>query len=387
MSNFSLRKTLILSGTLLLGALLAGAAPADEEGSTDSAPEQEQPQTGRSRRPVLAPGQAAPAAPPPSVRPVVRDTRTEEEEKEPSEPPPPLKFADEVDVPATEAEEEAQTARGEEETADPGEVRYLTRRGNLHVDMSVRPGIPRPGEPVEVGWLLQEQLLIPDPYLGDRKPVSGVELVVSVRGPEATRVYELHAGSRPGSFGFTFTPHATGVYTLALARRDGRSGYQAEMQLPVGQPPLASSRTLEVRRFPRPAADTEIKALMQGLAKRWMQLERTAGTPQAADAHAELTRFAEAIRDGAPEQFKGAYSGLVNAIGSIPAEGPRQATLQKMDEVNLQSCLRCHAMGRFEFAQDVSAWPAYTPNPKLTPPSVRDTAGGGRRGPVRPVRQ
>lgn len=353
MSNFSLRKTLILSGTLLLGALLAGAAPADEEGSTDSAPEQEQPQTGRSRRPVLAPGQAAPAAPPPSVRPVVRDTRTEEEEKEPSEPPPPLKFADEVDVPATEAEEEVQTASGEEEIADPGEVRYLTRRGNLHVDMSVRPGIPRPGEPVEVGWLLQEQLLIPDPYLGDRKPVSGVELVVSVRGPEATRVYELHAGSRPGSFGFTFTPHATGVYTLALARRDGRSGYQAEMQLPVGQPPLASSRTL--------------------------------GVP--ADAHAELTRFAEAIRDGAPEQFKGAYSGLVNAIGSIPAEGPRQATLQKMDEVNLQSCLRCHAMGRFEFAQDVSAWPAYTPNPKLTPPSVRDTAGGGRRGPVRPVRQ
>lgn len=388
MSIVSLRKILILSGTFLLGAILVGAAPAEPEEVEEEKAEEEQEEKSRARRPVMAPGQAAPAAPPPGAlrRPARQPA---DEEVEPAAPPPPLEFADEPARarPEPEEEEEEVASGEEEEIADPGEVRYLTRKGNLHVEMSVRPGIPRPGEPTEIGWILQEQLLIPDPYLGDRKPLSDVELVVTVGGPEADRLYELHAGARPGSFGFTFTPHATGTYRLKVARRDGRSGHDVEMKLPVGQPPLASSRTLEVRRFARPAADEDFKGQMQGLGKRWMQLERKAGSAEATAAHAELMTFAERLREGAPERAKGAFDGLVKAIGTIPPQGPRKATLQKMDEVNLQSCTRCHAKGRFEFADDVSAWPAYTPNPDLTPPAKRDAVGGARRGPVRPVRQ
>src|SRR5690606_19787265 len=133
---------------------------------------------------------------PSAARPVMQ----RDEPEAPAEPPAPLEFADEPRIPTAEEPEEEEVAASDEEIADPGEVRYLTRKGNLHVDMSVRPGIPRPGEPVEIGWILQEQLLIPDPYLGDRKPVSGLELIATVGGPEANRVYELHAGSRPGSF-------------------------------------------------------------------------------------------------------------------------------------------------------------------------------------------
>lgn len=398
MSTFSLQKTTLFLSSLLLGALLLGAAPADSEEAEAEAAEPEatstegaeggegQAEAPKSRRPVMSPDQAAPAAPPPSVVRRPRETQVEE----PAEPPPPLEFADEPPVALQEPAEEEEVAaveEAEEEIADPAEVRYLTRKGNLHVEMTVKPGIPRPGEPVEIGWNLQEHLLIPDPYLGDRKPLAGVELVVSVGGPEAARVYELHPGARPGDFGFTFTPHAAGLYQLKISRRDGRAGYEAELQLPVGQPPLPPSRGLEVRRIARPASDGEVKTMMQELAKRWMHLERTAGSAEAEAAHAELVRFAESLRDGAPQQAKDAFSGLVKALGSITPQGPREATLNQMDDVNLQNCTRCHAVGRFEFAEDVSAWPAYTPNPELSPPSRRDAAGGGRRGPVRPVRQ
>lgn len=377
----SLRNVSILAAVLTLAALTAGAAPTDAEtAAVEGGDAADKPRGGR--RPVLAPGQSAPAAPPPSVtRPAVQ----KEEPEGPAEPAAPLEFADEAALGGIEPP--AEEVVGGEEITDPAEVRYLTRKGNLHVEMSVRPGIPQPGEPVVIGWLLQEHLHIPDPYLGDRKPLSGVDLVVTVGGPEANRVYELHPTGRPGAYGFTFTPHASGVYGVHLARRDGRAGYEAEMQLPVGQPPLASSRNLEVRRIARaPQAPDDFGATMRELGRRWIRLERAAGTPAAAQAHADLLGFAESLRDGAPEKARPAFAGMVQAIASIPTKGSRQAILSRMDEVNFQSCLRCHAVGRFEFAEDVSAWPAYRPNPDLKPPVP---TGGGRspRGPVRPVRQ
>lgn len=389
MSIVSQRIISLLGGTLFLGALFLVALPADAEEEeateTEEASEAAEAEKPRGRRPVLAPGQESPAAPPSAsgLRPV---RQQQEEEDAPDIPPPPLEFADEVHVPAVEVEKEEEEVAADEEIADPGEVRYLTRKGNLHVEMRVRPGIPRPGEPVEVTWLLQEQLLIPDPYLGDRKPVSDVALVATVGGPEARRLFELHPGSRPGAFGFTFTPHATGNYQIQIARRDGRSGLDAEMHLPVGQPPLPSSRTLEVRRYPRPTQDPQdFEATMRSLGQRWIRLERAAGTADAAEAHAELLSFAEAIRDGAPAKHKAAFTGMAQAIGGIPNTGSREAILTKMDEVNLQACMRCHSVGRFEFAVENANWPAYTPNTELRPPAATSVGGRRGRGPVRPV--
>lgn len=383
--SVSLRKPLSLCGALVLGALLLGAAPATEEDESEEARPAEETQKSRSRRPVMAPGQEAPAAPPPSaVRPV---TVKQEKEEAPAEPPPPLEFADEPAV-ALPAPAEEEPAAGGEEITDPGEVRYLTRKGNFHVEMRVRPGIPSPGEPVEIGWRLEEQLLIPDPYLGDRKPLSGVEILATVGGPEANRTYEVHAESRPGHFGFTFTPHTAGTYRIKLARRDGRAGLDVEMQLPVGQPPLAASRTLEVKRYPREGVDpSDTKSQMRELARRWMQLERAAGTARAAEAHQGLVEFAKEIEGGAPPHAKRAYTALVEALGTIPTQGPREQTLGQMDEVNFQTCLRCHAAARLEFATDVSNWPRYTPNTELKPPATMESGSGGRRGPVRPVRK
>ena|GEM_PF-3362466 len=385
MSLDSHRKPLVLGATLLLGALLAGAAseePPAQDPTTEGASAAEGGAKARSRRPVMVPGRSAPAAPPPGV---ALPVRTEQKE-EPAEPPPPLEFADEpVVVPAAAKAEEESVAGGEEIT-DPGEVRYFTRKGNLHVEMRVRPGIPVPGEPVEIGWKLEEQLLIPDPYLGDRRPLTGVEIVATVSGPEPNRLYELHAEQKPGNFGFTFTPHVAGVYRIALARRDGRQGIEVEMQLPVGQPPLSPSRTLEVKRYPRTPVDpSDTKSLMRELARRWMALERAAGTPQAAAAHARLVEFARELEATAPPPARRGYAALVEKLGTIPTGGPREQTLGQMDEVNFQTCLRCHAVARLEFAEDVSNWPHYTPNPDLKPPASTTPGAAPRRGPVRPV--
>lgn len=389
MSLVSHRQPLVIGTALLLGTLLAGAAsdeqPAEAPAQEEGAPAAEEGAKGRSRRPVMAPGQSAPAAPPPGV---ALPVRTEPKDEAPAEPPPPLQFADEPVVTTAAPAEEEEPQAGGEEITDPAEVRYYTRKGNLHVEMRVRPGIPVPGEPVEIGWRLEEQLLIPDPYLGDRRPLSGVEIVATVGGPEPERRYEVHAEPKPGNFGFTFTPHSAGLYRIALARRDGRSGVEVEMQLPVGQPPLPATRSLEVKRYPRAPIDpSDTKAQMRELARRWMALERAAGTPQAVAAHTNLVEFARQLEASAPPPAKRGYAALVQMLGTIPTGGPKEQTLGQMDEVNFQTCLRCHAVARLEFAEDISNWPRYTPNPNLKPPASSAPGAAPRRGPVLPVRK
>lgn len=387
------RKPLRVGGILLMtGALAASATPLAEEGeatstaSSDAPAEEGAPKAPRSRRPVLAPGQDAPAAPPAAVPlPMPRVVQ----EVEAPQPAAPLTFEGEAsEEPIPTQEEEAVAVAEGPGQENPADVRYSVRRGNFHYALSVRPGVPQPGEPVELSWSIQEQLLIPDPYLGDRKPLSGVELVAKVSGPAESATYLVHPGSRPGVFGHHFTPQAAGPYKIALSRKDGKRGNEVELVVPVGAPPLPATRDLGVVAIPQSPLDTSsVSALMRELGKRWMRLERSAGTQAAEAAHGELVEFVQQMHEGAPEAAKAGMARLSTGVQAIPAGTNRQQTLEAMEGVSFQQCLRCHAASRFEFAKDVGAWPAFTPNTELQPPSTTDsTIAPRRRGPLVPGR-
>lgn len=368
MSRISLGR---LGCVLAAGALLAAA-----ESPTEEAPK-------RSRRPVMAPGQETPAAPPPPVE-VIVPPQGPDANQEPSEPPPPLDFVGAPEVVQV-AEEEAPPQEGF--VGEPGEVRYSLRRGEYLYAVTIRPGLPKAGEPVELSWTILKQLLIPDPYLGDRAPLEGVEVVAKVGGPEPEKVYLLHPGARPGSFGHRFTPGRDGAYKVALARKDGRKDVQVEVVIPVGGPPLQGQRDLKVDLVPMQGPDlSSLSSSMKELGRRWMALERKAGTAAATEAHGELASFAQEIRDEAPPKLKGEMDGMVAAIQRISTQGTRETILATMDEINFSQCLRCHAASRLQFAKDVSRWPSFTPNDELKPPAAKDPGAPARRGPLTPQR-
>lgn len=396
MSSPWFRKPLRIGGVLLMtGALAAAAAPSEKgeeaaaAASTESPGDEGASKAPRSRRPVMAPGQDAPAAPPAAVP--IAAPRVQEVEA--PQPVAPLTFegedpAERADAKEPTHEEEAGAVAEAPGIENPGEVRYSVRRGNFHYVLSVRPGAPRPGDAVELSWSIQEQLLIPDPYLGDRKPLTGVELVAKVSGPTGNATYLAHPGNRPGVFGHHFTPQSEGPHKIALSRKDGKRGIEVELVVPVGAPPLPASRDLGVVVLPASPLDTSsVSALMKELGQRWMRLERSAGTQAAAAAHGELVEFVQQMHAGAPDEAKPGMARLVAGMQAIPAAANRQQTLEAMDGVSFEQCLRCHAAARFEFAKDTARWPAFTPNDELRPPSTPDsTIAPSRRGPLVPGR-
>ena len=103
------------------------------------------------------------------------------------------------------------------------------------MDRLVKQGLVRPGDTVEVVWRINEILPIPDPAFGDRKPLTGTNLVATVSGPQQA-LYEVHALDAPGTFGIHFTAGATGLYRVELNRADGRPGLKTEFALGVGVP-------------------------------------------------------------------------------------------------------------------------------------------------------
>ena len=389
----------LAAGVLLLGTALAAEA----------------------KKPVKAPAAAAPAAPepppapvepppPPPKRPIVAPgTKVEELPKlvtpspeeatkaaapakdEPPPPPPEFQGMPMVTQPEGAAPRVA--------VAEPAEARSSVRADDFQYVYSVKPGRPKAGTRVELSWKIQEILHIPDPFLGDRKPATGLKLVATVSGPEKARTFEVHpmGQTSSGVYGMHFTPSATGAYEIQLGRADGKPGHRVKFMAYVGvEPPAMNSAArgpndrAEELVAGRGPDDRTLDGVMKELGKRWMALERAAGTPQARDAVAAVQEQAAKIAGKAPEryaahaiEFDDLAKLLADRAGGLSGDSPRAAALNTLQEVQEQACLRCHVRFRFGLAESVRAWPAFVEKKDLDQPSARDRAPRGR-GPVAP---
>jgi len=400
LARATLVAALLVAGT----ALAAGAkkpvkapvtAPAEEaeakaEGA-EAAPEA--PAAAAPKRPVVAPGTKVEALPELVAPAPVEATEAAAPAVEEAPPPPP-EFQGMPEVAQPEA-----AAGPREPVAEPAEARSSVRVGDFQYVYSVKPGRPKAHEPVELNWRIQEVLHIPDPFLGDRRPATDLELVATVSGPEKARAFEVHplGETSSGVYGIHFTPGATGAYEIQLARADGKSGHRVTFMAYVGvEPPAMNSAARGVNDRPeeliagRGPDDRDIEGVMKELGKRWMALERAAGTPRAAEAAAAVREQVAKIAGKAPKrhashavEFDDLAKLLADRADHIAGDAPRAAALDALQEVQEQACLRCHVRFRFGLAESVRAWPAFVEKKDLDQPSARERAPRGR-GPVAP---
>ncbi|HEY0840808.1 MAG TPA: hypothetical protein VGD74_11525 [Vulgatibacter sp.] len=404
-----LPRAALVAGVLLLGTaplaadgapkrpMKASAAPAPE---APAAPEQlaepEPPAAPARRGPVVAPGTKIEALP--QLAPITPEERAKKDgPAEPdAPPPPPPEFQG---MPVRAQAEDTPAAKGP--VADPAEARSSLRADEFQYVFSVKPGRPKAGTPVELSWKIQEILHIPDPFLGDRKPATGAKLVATISGPEKSRTFEVHpmGASSSGVYGLHFTPGTNGAYEIQLARADGKSGHKVRFTAYVGVEPPAQSTNLrgvndraEELIAGRGPDDRSIEGVMKELGKRWMALERAAGTPQAGAAVEELQAQVAKIAGKAPRrhdahaiEFDDLARLLHSRVEKLSGDVPRAAALDALQEVQEQACLRCHVRFRFGLADGVRNWPAFEEKKDLDQASPRDRAPRGR-GPVAPTR-
>lgn len=377
-------------GTMILGAVLLGTVLLSHDAHAQA------------RRPVVAPGQQAAPTPPPPPPPAGLTAPQESlpGTAEPAAPAVPLDFVD-----VSRVSEQREEARSSAATAQ--ELRFTKRVSNTVLVMQVSPELPLPGAPVEAQFRLHEILPTPDPRYGDRRPVEKAKMVATVAGPNGvSRTFQVHPLGIPGSYGVHFTPSAgAGLYKITVERQDGRRVQSTDFTLGVGvdTPGVADRAEMEKRRrrisgsgvvegiekvgVPGPD-ETRLTGVMGELGRRWMELDRLAGTPEAAEAAAKVREQAAKIAGKTPSIAGGSeteFDALANALAERLAALEEKAAdkhglMSSMEQIQNESCMRCHAKYRHQFADSVTTWPDFRVKQKLEPiaPTAPASTGGRR---------
>lgn len=351
------------------------------------------------KRPVTAPG-SEPPPPPPKVEvatpskdapaPAAEAGKQVEkvlapEAKPAEEPAAPAAFKDEVAPSTTPAVQRAVDP-------NPRELRYSKENGGFLFSMAVRPGKPKPFVPTEVVFQIDELLPIPDPALGDRRPVEKAELVARVTGPDGTRTFELHPMTDRGEYGFHFTPVTPGLYSVTCERVAGRPPLKADFALGIGveTPTPADDAAAKGRRRGilgggnrRAAAsgpdDSTAAGVMAELGDEWLALRRAAGTPEAAAPMGKVLEHARKLAGKVPAGFPEGRSTFdqlaakfVTDLEALKGRVADRAATAELDRMQGATCLRCHAQFRFGVAESVDRWPDFA---KRSTPMVKPAAG------------
>lgn len=360
------------------------------------------------KRPVTVPGSQPPPPPPPAVEaaPVATPPAPEVAAPAPTGQviqqviAPEAKPAPAPAAPSAFKDERTPTTGAVAPQAvdpDPRELRFRKKSGDVMFVMAVRPGKPKPGTPTEVVFQLEELLPIPDPVLGDRRPVEGAKLVAKVTGPAGARTYELHPLDDRGEYGFHFTPAIAGLYSVTCERASGRAGLRAEYALGVGVDtpvPTDDASDPNLRKGPRGARsvlgaesrdevrgpdDSTAAGVMDELGQHWLALRRVAGT---ADAAAPMAKVLDQARKlpgkvpaGFPEsraEFDRLAAKFVADLEALQGQVAQPAAAAELDRLQAGTCLRCHAQFRFGFAETVERWPDFE---KRKAPLAQPAAG------------
>jgi hypothetical protein len=148
---------------------------------------------------------------------------------------PPQKFKD--DITADELKEQSQSSAKVSSADCSSGCEALTSRTleSTAFTLHVRPAQPKPGKVAEVVLEVFEVMDPPDPEYGERKPVTGEQLVAHVEGIGRFLLHPIERND--GAYGFHFTPTAAGTRDIELDRLNGKPGLKVSFHVPVGQPP------------------------------------------------------------------------------------------------------------------------------------------------------
>lgn len=270
---------------------------------------------------------------------------------------------------------------------NPAEVVFKTRNADFAFTLRVRPGLPKPGEVVELRLDVQRIHEPPDPVQGDREAYNEAQLsAVFSRDGAGGRPYLFHKLPLPGEYGLHVLPTDQGVHELAIGRRSGKPGMDINFKVGVGVPhPLRPDDALATvaagSRGPvRPTAagaagGPPLAQVMEQLGERLLAYEAALEAGRAADGVAAAKAMQELSGQVAgkvpghharrTQEFEGNAQRLaagLTELASRPLEKPadRVAAKAKLLELESATCMRCHVQFRFDVADDTSTWPKFT---------------------------
>jgi hypothetical protein len=364
-------------------AVTSQKAPADSAAKDEEAKEKSEPAQSSPGAVETAPAASAPSAAP------ARQPANAPDETEPAPEPEKPQVLLPKDEPQTKpAAEQAQV------TAPPSrEVVYRKKVDKAIVTLRVRPAKPQPNRAATLVFEVAELLIVPDPLVGDRKPVENglFSVDVSLDGKSARRL-RLHKMTNAGAYGTHVTVPEAGVYRVALVQKlekqeIGTKPIQTEFLLGFGkETPMEEAAdeedddAVQVRRGRRALRVASAKAttapdLMTELGEHWMSLDTALGEEQ--PQFEELDKHAQALAQLAPKietHFRAPPAAGANAkelealaaglkpLADLPEKIAKPAAAREsMAETARASCNRCHVKFRFKVSDDVSGWPKFAP--------------------------
>jgi hypothetical protein len=257
----------------------------------------------------------------------------------------------------------------------PAEYTLVVKEGAWRVRVTLRPGQPEPGQVLEVLLDVARHPEIPDPTYGDRLPLQGATLALTMSGPGQRSRHRAWPLGDAGIYGVHWTPPARGLWTLSLEPLEGKpEAPRLSFQVGVGVPMPASSEGQAVRSTrvvlagapaPRASGKQTVRELMQELTRHWLALDRAG-----ADAKAELAALgplADALQGTAPAAFSAEaaeYDALARALRTSVdrvAAGKREEHVKLQNEEEATTCLQCHAKFRDRVVEDLRGWPEVKP--------------------------
>ncbi|MBI5546962.1 MAG: hypothetical protein HY901_24020 [Deltaproteobacteria bacterium] len=282
------------------------------------------------------------------------------------------------------------------------EVLYRKKVERTSVTLRVRPAAPVPGRTTTLLFEVVKHLAVPDPALGDRVPLENAVLFVTIGrdGAGSPVRYRLRALPDAGIYGVHYTAKEAGPYRLQLEQRlenaeIGDKALTTEFVLGIGQETAmqaaeeeAAVKTGKGRTALRAGAEATEGAgpPIRVLGEAWLELSQGLQRPGAAgdlvataraasEAAARIAGQAPAALSSQRREFDALAADLLTGLKDLPALVGADAGKAKelMTTLETQSCARCHVKYRFQIADDVSAWP------KFTPRAPQETSSGPRK--------
>lgn len=261
--------------------------------------------------------------------------------------------------------------------AEPPPIEYTltVKEAAWRVRVTLRPGRPEPGEPLEILLDVARHPDIPDPTYGDRIPLDKARLALSLSGPGHRQRHRLWPLGDAGIYGTHWTPPARGLWTATLEPLDTKAeAPHVSFQLGAGVPMPAStegqavhaSRVILAGAAPSAVAPgRSLRDVMHELGDRWGRaledktvdpavLKILAALSRAAAGHAPPKLAADAA------EFDKLATELADTI-EVLAASPADQRHGKLADLNVDSCLRCHTKFRDGIVSDLSRWPEVKP--------------------------
>ncbi len=199
--------------------------------------------------PVAVPAETAPEVEPLVNTPGAKKKVEVDDSEVKRDAGPPQRFKD--DITADEMKETS-AAKGASIDCSGGGCEALVSRTleSTAYTLHVRPSQPKPGRVAEVVLEVFEVMDPPDPEYGERKPVTGEQLVAHVEGVGRFLLHPIERND--GAYGFHFTPTAAGSREVEFDRVSGKPGLKVDFHVAVGQPQPKGS---ELREWHAPGPD------------------------------------------------------------------------------------------------------------------------------------